>query len=504
MTDDASLPVVISRRARATRYLVPVLASAVLLGGFVAVGCGDDKDDPAPSATSASSSTEPAGETPDDGNDDTGGVEVTDPALKVQQIAGLESPTQLVFLGPNELLVTEKTTGNVVHVRDGEVVGPVVQLKTNFADERGVLGITLHPQFAQNNFVYVYWTWTGEGEAPDGLFGEPSDDIEAVPENGNRIDRFTWNGSELTFDRNIIELPSKITDLTLDRRRGNHNGGVIKFGPDGKLYAVIGDQNVRGELTNVQDGPTIEESGIVASIIRLNDDGTAPEDNPFVAEGELAGKIYAYAIRNSFGFDFDPQGGALWAEVNGQAAYDEINRIERGENTGWIQIMGPRDRFDEYKSIELDTDRLLDNPSFPPSMLAANADDALARLVTLPGAVYNDPEFSWKYAIAPAGLGFIVGDALGADYAGDLLVGDVNTGSIYRFDLSEDRMSFDLQGGLADRVNDNDPDDVIGELADSLFATGILVATDIESGPDGTIWITSISGGAVYHITAGD
>ncbi len=502
MNHGIRVPSVMADRRRRTRAWVRLLASAVLLGGFVAVACGDDDDDPESTATSAPEATEPAG-TPEEGGG-TGGVELTDADLQVEEIGGLESPTQIVFLGPNELLVSEKTTGNVVHVRDGEVVGPVVQLKTNFADERGVLGLTLHPDFDTNNYVYIYWTWTGEGVVPDGLFGEPSDDIEAVPENGNRIDRFTWDGTALTFDQNIIELPSKITDLTLDRRRGNHNGGVIDFGPDGKLYAVIGDQNVRGELTNVANGPPIEESGIVASILRLNDDGTTPDDNPFVAEGELKGKIYAYAVRNSFGFDFDPESGELWLEVNGQAAYDEIKRIERGENAGWIQIMGPAERFDEYKSIELDTDRLFDNPSFPPSMLAESADEAIARLVTLPGAEYNDPEFSWKYAIAPAGMGFIADDALGADYEGDLLVGDVNTGSIYHFDLSADRMSFDLAGDLADRVNDNDPDDPIGEMADSLFATGILVATDIETGPDGSIWITSISGSAVYHITAVD
>src|SRR5690606_31246923 len=132
---------------------------------------------------------------------------------------------------------------------------PVLELAANYADERGVLGLTLHPDFETNNWVYVYWTWSGEGSVPDGLLGEATEDLEAVPDFGNRVDRFLWDGQTLTFDTNIIELPPRITDLTLDRRRGNHNAGVIDFGPDGKLYVAIGDQNVRSRLQNVADAP---------------------------------------------------------------------------------------------------------------------------------------------------------------------------------------------------------------------------------------------------------
>lgn len=424
---------------------------------------------------------------------------VRDPGLVVERIEGLKMPTQIAFLGVNDLLVTEKT-GNVVRVQNGQVTGPVLQLSANYADERGVLGITLHPEFERNRWVYIYWTWTGEGNVPAGLIGDPSDDIELVPENGNRVDRFRWDGARLSFDCNVIELPSRTTDLTLNRRRGNHDAGVIQFGPDGKLYIVNGDHNVRGQLTNVQSGPAIGDSGLIGAVLRLNDDGSTPQDNPFVSQGDLAGKIWVYGVRNSFGFDFDPKGGGLWLQVNGQASYDQIGRYERGDNVGWIQLLGPPERFDDFKQLEINTERKLDNPAFPPEMLAANSQEALSRLFLMPGAKYNPPEFAWRMAVAPAGFGFIDGAGLGAEYDGDLLVGDVNTGNIWRLKLSADRQSFQLAGGLADKVNDNDRNNPVGEMADSIFGSGFLVATDIEQGPDGALWITSAAGNAVYRI----
>lgn len=496
-----------------------------ILGLPLLVACNGDDDDedataqptlsgqitvtPTPALTATGTATEGPGttgtpsatETPEGtATEEPSAAVLTDPSLQLEAIEGLTTPTQIAFLGPNDLLVAEKTTGRVMRVTDGEVVGPVVQLATNFADERGVLGITLHPQFSENNYVYIYWTWSGEGEAPEGLFGEPTDDLEQVAELGNRVDRFVWDGQQLTFDQNIVELPSRITDLTLDRRRGNHNGGVIDFGPDGKLYIVIGDQNERGQLTNVEEGDAPDgPEDLVASVLRLNDDGSVPEDNPFVAEGDPVDKIWVYGVRNSYGFDWDAAGN-FWLQANGQAAYDEAGIYTAGANMGWIQIMGPPERFDEYKEIELPTDRQLDNPEFPPEMLADSAEEALQRLVLLPGAQYQPPLVSWKYAVAPTAMHFVPENGLPGQ-EGALLMGDVNTGSVYRFET--DANGLVLEGPLADGVNDNTPEDLIGEMSGSLFAGGIFVVGDIETGPDGTLWITSIALNTLYAVRPG-
>jgi glucose/arabinose dehydrogenase len=482
-----------------------VATTAAILSFGLACGHDDDAEpNGSPTQTGASATPEESGQ-PTDGTDVPNAPVVLDAGLQIEEIPNLEQPTQIVFLDDNDLLVAQKS-GAIVRVTDGAVVGPVAELKANFADERGVLGLVLHPDFASNNYVYVYWTWTGEGEAPEGLFGEATDDLEAVPENGNRIDRFTWDGSALRFDRNIIELPSRTTDLTIDRRRGNHDGGVINFGPDGKLYAVMGDENARGYLANVVEGPSPEETGLLGVVLRLNDDGSVPADNPFVSLGDPMDKVYLYGLRNSFGHTFDPKTGAFWLEMNGQASMDTIGTYPPGANLGWIQLMGPptEEAYQAYVELESASERLLDAVEFPPSMLAPTLDEAMGRLVLLGDAQYVPPLIAWKYATAPAAIGFVDGTALGADYDGVLLAGDVNSGNIYMFTLNDDRSDLVLEGGLADRLNDNSKEDLVGELSGHVFAQNILVATDIEQAPDGSLWISSNVLGALYRISAVD
>src|SRR5205823_4896064 len=135
-------------------------------------------------------------------------------------------------------------------------------------------------------------------------------------------------------------------------------------------------------------------------------------------------KVFAYGIRNSFGMAFDPIGGSLWTEENGDDSFDEINRVEPGMNGGWVQIIGPVSRVAEFKQIETTLGAMnLQQLRWPPTKIADTPQEALSRLFMLPGAHYSDPEFSWKYAVAPAGIGFINGRGLGPQYQGDLLVG---------------------------------------------------------------------------------
>jgi glucose/arabinose dehydrogenase len=154
---------------------------------------------------------------------------LTDPALEVRSVvSGLESPIGVAFLGRDDFLVLEKATGRVKRVQDGVVTGTVLDLPVNSASERGLLSIALHPRFRQNGWVYLFWS--------ESTTGEDSTDLAAVPVMGNRIDRYTWNGDTLTFDRTIRRYRSFQSDAG-QPVRGNHNGGVIRFGPDGKLYS---------------------------------------------------------------------------------------------------------------------------------------------------------------------------------------------------------------------------------------------------------------------------
>ncbi|PYQ96091.1 MAG: hypothetical protein DMF97_15910, partial [Acidobacteria bacterium] len=166
-------------------------------------------------------------------------------------------------------------------------------------------------------------------------------------------------------------------------------------------------------------GPEPDNAHLTGVVLRLNDDGTAPADNPFVPisgavaaragveAGENIKKVFAYGIRNSFGMAFDPISGALWIQMNGDDTFDEIERVDAGLNSGWVQIIGPAARIAEFKGIETTFGgRNLQQLRWPPTNLAGTPAEARSRLFMLPGAHYSDPAFSWRWAVAPAGIGF--------------------------------------------------------------------------------------------------
>lgn len=342
------------------------------------------------------------------------------PNLDVRTVvSGLVQPTSMAFLGSDDLLVLEKTTGRVRRVVGGSIQSTVLDLAVNFASERGLLGIALHPDFPSNPGVYLYWSESSTG-ADSGVLAN-------VPLLGNRVDRFVWNGSTLAFDRNIIRLRAFQADAG-QPLRGNHNGGVLRIGPDRKLYVVIGDNGRRGWMQNLPcgpmptcPGPTVpddqfggpepDNAHLTGVILRLNADGTAPSDNPFFAVGAARGgeiganlqKIFAYGVRNTFGMAFDPVSGDLWLQQNGDDSYSELDRVTPGTNSGWVQIQGPVARIADYKAIETrpDTDLCIGSTYFglqqirwPPTLLGDTPEEALSRLFMLPGAHYADPVFS--------------------------------------------------------------------------------------------------------------
>ena len=463
---------------------------------------------------------------------------LVDPSLSVSTVAGgLSQPIAMAFIGPDDILVTEKATGQVKRVTDGVVTGVVLDLAVNSNSERGLLGIALHPRFPSTPYVYLYNT--------ESTTGADTNVAANVPLLGNRVDRFVWNGSTLTFDRNIIKLRSfqndrnNVADPTLPVLRGNHNGGVLRFGPDRKLYIIIGDNGRRGWTQNNLagpfpdddfGGPAPDNAHLTGVILRLNDDGSTPRDNPFHESGEQLGRriggaigaevggnlqrIFAYGVRNSFGMTFDPKKGDLWTTENGGRAFDEVNRVERGFNGGWIQFMGPLSRVEEFKQLEIAAGFGANGPAglqqmrFPPTSISDTPEDARDRLFHVPGSHPRDPEFSWKYVVPPAGLGFVDGSALGEQYDGDLIVGSAvarsaNRGHLYRFRLNGGRNQFKFDDErLKDKVADNLVlDDFTTEGEEILFGTGFGIVTHIETGSDGALYLVSPSAGSIRKIS---
>ncbi len=496
---------------------------------------------------------------------------LTDPTLQVTMVvSGLSQPTGLAFLGPDDFLVIEKASGQVKHVVGGVVTAIVLDLPVNSNSERGLLGMALHPDFPANPSVYLYWTESSTG-ADSTVVTEVGNPASLFPPGtpaplGNRVDRFTWNpaAQTLTYAQNLIRLHAYQHDSNnpassnpLAAFQANHNCGKLVFGPDRKLYIMIGDNGRRGWLQNLPNGaflppapddefggPAPDDNHVTGSIFRLNDDGTSPADNPFFAAGAALGgevganlqKLNSYGHRNGFGLAFDPLSGNLWDSENGDDSFDEINKIVPGGNYGWVQVMGPVSRIAQFKMIEMNLFTppamlgTLQQIRYPTTRIAYTPALALARMFPLPGATYQDPEMSWRYSVSPAGLGFVKGDSLGPAYNGTLWSGsatptDVTGGSrgtfaggyLMMFKLTADRAHLDLSADprLADRVADNGtyPPPVgtsagaagfkyDGRESESLLiGQNFGVTTDIQTGPDGNLYVVSNTHNVIYKIS---
>jgi aldose sugar dehydrogenase len=448
------------------------------------------------------------------------GPSVVDPDLEVRTaVTGLTQPVSMAFLDRGDMLVLEKGTGQVKRVINGQVRGTVLDLAVNSSSERGLLGIALHPKFRRNGWVYLFWS-----ESKTGADSTGGADVRLM---GNRVDRFEWDDGRLEHDRNIIRFRALQNDEP-NQFRGNHDGGVIRFGPDGKLYAIVGDTGRRGQTQNLLNGPfgpgipddqfggpEPDEAHTTGVIVRLNDDGSAPRDNPFWRNGRTIGgevgesiqKIYSYGLRNSFGMAFDPKSGDLWQQENGDDSFSELNRVTPGMNSGWVQVMGPLSRLAEFKQIETTPPFAgLQQARWNPTNIADTPAEALSRMVSFgPASHFSDPELAWKWEVGPGGIGFLDSRDLGREYDGDLFMGGsrdlLQGGHLFRIELEGNRREVDVDDPrLEDGVADNLAKWEGTESETLLFGRGFGTGTDIQSGPDGDLYVVSLTHGNVYEI----
>jgi len=378
----------------------------------------------------------------------------------------LNITTSFTFLGLNDILVTEKETGKVIRVIDGQVKEnvPLLDVEVATGMERGLLGLTLSKSMNDTTtYVFLYYTESGSGK--DG------DDVTAGMEPvGNRLYKYEFHDGKLINPTLLLDLPA-----TPANNKGEHNGGKVIIGPDNNIYTVIGDVGAhRTQSQNVAKGPAADGT---SGIIRITPTGESAGEPIFGAEGPLK-YYYAMGIRNSFGIDFDPLTGILWATENGPAAGDEINMVEPGFNSGWAQIQG-----------FVDSDVL-------------NRGKSVKDLLILGDAKYSDPEFSWNTTVGVTDAKFFSSDKLGKEYENNLFVGDINNGYIYRFTLNSERNSIEINNSsydgnletLADKEVNN-PKEVIPLI----FGSGFGGITDLEVGPDGYLYVLTYFG-EIYRI----
>lgn len=394
------------------------------------------------------------------------GPTVSDDNLAVEKVTdGLDFPTSMAFLGPNDILVTEKNTGQVMRIlNDVLMPQPMLDIPVATSIERGLLGIAISNSTDGKTYVFLYYTESGNGQ--DG-----SDVDSLVDPLGNRLYRY-----ELV-DGQLIN-PVLLLDLTAipPNDRGEHNGGKITIGPDNNIYLAVGE--VGGHLNqavNIEDGSAPNGLG---GILRITQDGGIVDpDNPIFGDDLPLNVYYAMGIRNSFGMDFDPLTGTLWDTENGPAGGDEINLVFPGFNSGWWQIQGYVD------------DDLLDRET--------SEDD----LVYFGNSQYADPKFVWIVPIGVTALKFLNSDRLGIQYANNMFVGDINNGLLYRFTLNEARNGIfinDTYSGNLELLVDNKIDDPKENLP-LIFGQGFGGITDIQAGPDGYLYVLSYTG-SLYRI----
>lgn len=216
----------------------------------------------------------------------------------------LQIPWDIAFLPDGDWLVTERPgTLRRIHPSAPQAVRRIEVPGTATRGEGGLLGLVLHPDFAQNGWLYLYRT------------------VGTVGQTTCQVERFRLDGDRLVDQKTILSgIPGAIY----------HDGGRLAFGPDKKLYVTTGDATNSDAAQDLQS--------LSGKILRLNDDGSIPQDNPF------QNAVWSYGHRNPQGLAWDAS-GTLWSTEHGRSGlasgYDELNRIEKGKNYGWPKIQGP-------------------------------------------------------------------------------------------------------------------------------------------------------------------
>jgi glucose/arabinose dehydrogenase len=390
------------------------------------------------------------------GGEDEEQPSIKDPNLGVQLVSSdtLEFPTSMAFLGPDDILVLEKEKGTVQRIVNGEMLPtPILTVAVATEVERCMCGIAVSKSDSGTVYVFLYFT-----EAEDGSGSSSSEPI------GNRLYRYEWVNDQLVNPILLLDLPA-----TPGPR---HNGGVVRIGPDNNVYLVIGD--VDGHQTQAQNQQSGGEPDGTSGILRITQDGKPVGSSGILGDSYPLNLYYAYGIRNSFGFDFDPITGNVWDTENGPGYGDEINLVEPGFNSGWLEITGMSSNADDFDPEEEDG------------------------LVSFDGkGEYSDPEFEWRDTLGPTAVKFLNSDKLGAEYVNDMFVGDIVNGRIYHFELNQDRTELILDGLLADKVAATES---VTELEQIIFAEGFGGISDLEVGPDGYLYVVSLGNGAIYRI----
>ncbi len=322
------------------------------------------------------------------------------------EVASFDEPWAMSFLPDGRLLVTER--GGTLKLlgtdgKAGEVTGvPAV----DYGGQGGLGDVVPHPDFADNGLVYLSYAEAGEGDTRGGAVAR----------------------ARLTFDK---QGGGALSDLEVIWRQvpkvagRGHFGHRIAFGPDGHLWISSGERQKFDPAQDMQSN--------LGKIVRLNDDGSVPADNPFVDDGEVAAQVWSLGHRNPLGIAFDAK-GQLWDIEMGPKGGDELNRVERGGNYGY-PIVSNGDHYDGRPIPDHDT-----RPEF------------------------NAPALSWDPVISPGGFIIYSGDTF-PEWQGDGLIAGLSSQALVRVEFDGKNASEGERFDMDARIR------------------------EVEQGPDGDVWL---------------
>ena len=333
--------------------------------------------------------------------------------FKPVEIARFDEPWAMTFLRDGRLLVTEKRGAVKLMSRDGKVGTVTGAPRVDYGGQGGMGDIVLHPRFDQNRLVYLSWVEAGKGDTRGAAVGRAR---LALDEKG---------GGRLEGLQVIWRQTPKVAG------RG-HFGHRLAFAPDGHLFITSGERQ--------KFDPAQDMSTNLGKVIRLNDDGSVPGDNPFAKRGGVTAQIWSYGHRNPLGLAFDAQ-GLLWEHEMGPAGGDELNLIERGSNYGY-PLVSNGDHYDGKPIPDHDT-----RPDL------------------------NAPEASWNPVISPAGFLIYSGDKFPA-WRKNGFIGGLSSRALIRIEFDGKRAREAQRWDMGSRIR------------------------EIEQGPDGAIWVLEDGGNA--------
>jgi len=342
-------------------------------------------------------------------------------AMELSRVAGpFEHPWSIAFLPDDRILVTERP-GRLKIVENGDIIEIEGVPEVMARGQGGMLEVLPHHDFENNGWIYLTFS-KSNGD----------DETATVLVRGKISDDYQFTEMEEIFEQNRYSSP------------GRHYGSKLAWHTDGTLLMSIGDRGA--------DPPRAQDrEDHAGTLLRLNDDGTVPDDNPFADGNDAAPEVYSYGHRNIQGLVVNPGNGEIWATEHGPRGGDELNKIEAGENYGWPTVTLGRD----YRT---------EGP-FP---------DAEAR--TMEGKA--DPIYEFLPTHAPSGLALVTSGQF-STWEGNLLAGGLRSERIRRLVIYDDEVIHDEELLLGE----------VGRIR------------DVREGPDGNIYVISDSNeGYLYRV----